>query len=328
MKLLIAICFILLVACNTNETVDESEDKNVIVKDDVEKLEKNRTFLERDIQEMEQLIKTGEYDLAIEKVNVKELKKLEGFSEFASSYLTLKDYAQTLKDKEKMGVTSEYLDFLIHLPEGYNGALKEKLLDEKANLPQLTMDLIDKGEYDVPATLNEDIFQYFYKTVMNDSSLSDLEKYDIISSRTLNSIDEIYNYITALQFENEGNQDMMVHMLANISNDYRGFLSDDIKKKKMTIMSLEEWDVIQNGQLALEKKIIGKQVENNKNEAEYAKKSNLQIGMTAEEVRGSKWGLPNKINKTTTEYGISEQWVYSDYKYLYFENGVLTTIQD
>jgi hypothetical protein len=31
---------------------------------------------------------------------------------------------------------------------------------------------------------------------------------------------------------------------------------------------------------------------------------------------------------TTTAYGIDEQYVYSLKKYLYFENGILTAIQD
>ena len=38
-------------------------------------------------------------------------------------------------------------------------------------------------------------------------------------------------------------------------------------------------------------------------------------------------GRPYKINRTTTKSTIYEQWVYAT-KYLYFENGVLTTIQD
>lgn len=52
------------------------------------------------------------------------------------------------------------------------------------------------------------------------------------------------------------------------------------------------------------------------------------IGMTDDEARKSTWGKPKNINRTTTAYGISEQWVYDGYKYLYFEDGILTTIQD
>lgn len=53
-----------------------------------------------------------------------------------------------------------------------------------------------------------------------------------------------------------------------------------------------------------------------------------KIGMTKSQVENSTWGKPNKINKTTTKYGIHEQWVYSNYKYLYFDDGILTSIQD
>lgn len=40
------------------------------------------------------------------------------------------------------------------------------------------------------------------------------------------------------------------------------------------------------------------------------------------------WGIPRSINKTTASYGAHEQWVYSIGNYLYFEDGILTTIQN
>ncbi len=56
--------------------------------------------------------------------------------------------------------------------------------------------------------------------------------------------------------------------------------------------------------------------------------SRPKIGMTASQVRASSWGSPSDINSTTTKYGTREQWVYSGYRYVYFENGVVTSIQD
>lgn len=50
------------------------------------------------------------------------------------------------------------------------------------------------------------------------------------------------------------------------------------------------------------------------------------IGMTKEMARES-WGLPQDINRTITANGVHEQWVYGD-SYLYFDDGILTTIQD
>lgn len=52
------------------------------------------------------------------------------------------------------------------------------------------------------------------------------------------------------------------------------------------------------------------------------------VGMTAEQVEASTWGKPNDINKTTTQYGVNEQWVYSTDKYIYLEDGVVTAIQE
>ena len=51
----------------------------------------------------------------------------------------------------------------------------------------------------------------------------------------------------------------------------------------------------------------------------------VSIGMTKEMCILS-WGKPNTINETITAGKKSEQWVYKD-NYLYFDNGVLTTIQ-
>lgn len=54
-----------------------------------------------------------------------------------------------------------------------------------------------------------------------------------------------------------------------------------------------------------------------------------KIGMTKEEVKNSTWGTPKDINKTTTSKGTKEQWVYDNYKYIYFnEDGYVTTIQE
>lgn len=55
------------------------------------------------------------------------------------------------------------------------------------------------------------------------------------------------------------------------------------------------------------------------------------IGMTSEEVENSTWGKPSDINKTTNKYGTSEQWVYKfwdKHRYIYIENGIVTTIQE
>lgn len=53
----------------------------------------------------------------------------------------------------------------------------------------------------------------------------------------------------------------------------------------------------------------------------------VQIGWR-EELCIESWGKPLKINKTTSSSGVHEQWVYSSGCYLYFDNGILTSIQN
>lgn len=61
---------------------------------------------------------------------------------------------------------------------------------------------------------------------------------------------------------------------------------------------------------------------------EEAKKSiEPAIGMTKDAVLEGAWGEPEKKNITETIDGVSEQWVYGNGKYIYFEDGIVTTIQ-
>lgn len=53
----------------------------------------------------------------------------------------------------------------------------------------------------------------------------------------------------------------------------------------------------------------------------------VYIGMSAKAAKLS-WGTPLDINRTITKYGTHEQWVYGGGNNLYFEDGILTTIQN
>ena len=52
-----------------------------------------------------------------------------------------------------------------------------------------------------------------------------------------------------------------------------------------------------------------------------------EIGMTKEEVLNSTWGSPDKKNIDEYKWGVQEQWVYKRKGYIYFENGIVTSIQ-
>jgi hypothetical protein len=57
------------------------------------------------------------------------------------------------------------------------------------------------------------------------------------------------------------------------------------------------------------------------------KREGVSVGMSEQDALDSSWGKPQKINRTTNAYGVSEQWVY-DGGFLYFKDGVLTSIQN
>ena len=56
-------------------------------------------------------------------------------------------------------------------------------------------------------------------------------------------------------------------------------------------------------------------------------KRRIDIGYTKDQCRFA-WGAPERINRTTNIYGVSEQWCYGSGNYLYFDDGILTTIQN
>ena len=63
-------------------------------------------------------------------------------------------------------------------------------------------------------------------------------------------------------------------------------------------------------------------------EEEELAHSDPKIGMTVEEVLKCAWGKPDHINKDTYSWGTQEQWCYSNNRYVYFENGIVTSISD
>lgn len=66
--------------------------------------------------------------------------------------------------------------------------------------------------------------------------------------------------------------------------------------------------------------------ENEKQEEANLKKSDPKIGMTTDEVKRCAWGFPDDINKNVYSWGTTEQWVYDDKGYVYFENDIVVSV--
>lgn len=63
-------------------------------------------------------------------------------------------------------------------------------------------------------------------------------------------------------------------------------------------------------------------------EDKYWENKMPEIGMTAAEVKKTSWGSPDKINKDTYEWGTTEQWVYEKKGYVYFRDGVVSSVSE
>lgn len=96
--------------------------------------------------------------------------------------------------------------------------------------------------------------------------------------------------------------------LHKIPDDYQGDLYEEITALKRDVQAA--W-----------------QAELKKARAEQDKRPAPQVGMTREQVRASSWGEPKSINRTETENGVVEQWVYPAYRFVYVENGKVTIVR-
>lgn len=204
------------------------------------------------------------------------------------SYITLQNYAYALLQEKKD--KRIFIDFLFKIPKEYSGVLSDQIKDSQKNALDDLAQLAKQGKYEQVA--NETLY-----SALRDGSDE--------------RISVIFYYAMAKFYESVNKPSDVASYLVKIDNNYNGVLVDDITKMKEKYYS-DMREKIKNEEIA----------------AEYAAKKEPAIGMTAQEVRDSKWGSPNDINKTTTKYGTTEQWVYKYYGYIYLDDGIVTAIQD
>lgn len=162
------------------------------------------------------------------------------------------------------------------------------------------------------------------------STFSRLKSENYKNSEVLYAYTEgAYGYTSGYRLPSE----TLNYMQKNIPANYNGEFSEDIKAFTKKIEEAKA-----NGDERLKGKFteltdaLGASIveKYNKNSASVNGISSdyPKIGMTSNEVLNTKWGKPKDINKTTTAYGVSEQWVYSSGKYIYLNNDIVTAIQD
>lgn len=116
------------------------------------------------------------------------------------------------------------------------------------------------------------------------------------------------------KYKDSGNQ-LILDMYNNVTNEVNRIEAEKKAKEEAERRERERKEAEEKARKEAEEKA-------------RKKSQGVHIGMTKQEVLDSMWGKPNYINTTTTQYGVHEQWVYGNGNYLYFEDGILTTIQN
>ena len=180
---------------------------------------------------------------------------------------------------------------------------------KSSNISNIPVDY--KGEF--KAQLNQE------REALKESLFNDLAKKDFKTNNYTYTKDYQPEYYLSLYFTSMKNYNLEEYTYAydiikKIPNSYKGKYVEDIEIAKAQIK--RKSDEVTDEWADQEKE-------------ERIQNTVPQIGMTKEEViNGTRWGEPEDIKRTTTQYGIEEQWIYSGYRYLYFEGGKVTVIQD
>jgi hypothetical protein len=272
------------------------QDYNGDYSKEIRELKKHLTTKIREIQLISTLMKKGEYQEAYNKI------LLSPFTKTDETFKVLASYNMALIFKSR-GDLVQQLKILHLIPSNYKGIFSEEIKEEVEIITEMVSKQKEEAQTKAINSIVKFIEKGKYKEARRVEKPKKWEKNEVLQV--------LDNFSNALMYHSEGSINSMVDSLSNIPSSYNGVLSDQIKQYQKKYA-----------------KEIRKNREAERKYQEYLKKPEPQIGMAAEEVRNSRWGRPDRINRTTTKYGVHEQWVYSSFKYIYLENGVVTAIQD
>lgn len=298
--------------CNNVQSIEEKETIDKLT------IEKETIF---------SLISSEKWEEAKLNLAKPEFKDIENYQEIFAYVDAKNDY-----ENEKASGKISYEPIVMKMNsidlDTYNGKLKDEITVFKEELDH------EKSEYyeafyakkREEGEQKQKELDKIYKRVSEEDKLKEAmanKDYNEIARLLVSKIDYnveskmLYYFAESQLSRKEGDSDMRMHYLESIPVAYVGKYSDLFLKTKLKIQTKDKW-------IEAERDMV-------RHRAEYEKifsKVPPAIGMTASEVRESSWGGPDKINKTTYEFGVHEQWVYSNYRYVYLEDDIVTTIQE
>ena len=201
---------------------------------------------------------------------------------------------------------------------------------DNSNLNKINTPIAITSPTPLPSfSTNEDALAYVverihdeeYKTVVdfyNNGGYSSMyevdDDFNFIVDPVIDQINNLALYAFCVQTNIEKSYYLRDEQIEYIDPDYNGVLAEDVKA-----FCLKYADENDGFYEINEAKLM---IEDNRTKP--------NIGMTKIDVWNSLWGYPDDINTTETAYGTSEQYIYrSDYgsdKYVYLENGIVTSV--
>lgn len=255
----------------------------------------------------------------------KKIKKIGNISDEIKAYYTLVEKLDKINEKIK------------------NTDIKD-LDTEKYNKIKSMYHVIQKDETltnEIKEKINEKniYFRYYYRVStakgweeqkIYEAALEDyLTAQSIIKDVDNEEINkEINKYITNIKEKAYSSLKNKIEKYLNKKNYVDGYR--DISLYEEIIKSSEDSELIKLYEKIKKEKEEKEEKEAAEREAtrkKIKKQQGVRIGMSKQDVLDSSWGKPTKINKSVYSWGTTEQWVYPNYNYLYFENGKLTSIQ-
>ena len=212
-----------------------------------------------------------------------------------------------------------------------NFGLKEKDAKELNDKVKILKAKIKK-ENDI-ATTKSDIVAVKKDIETNLESLKGLDESD---AKSFSALDYAFNgYVDSISSENinECKRLGIQNYLLEMQKSYLKYISV-FNINKTEAIRLSKVDRLDRLDIYSKNKVVDKWASEDteadiKRDAEKeANRTPPRIGMTEDDLGESSWGQPEDVNTTTTAYGSHTQYCYSGNKYVYVEDGVVTTIQD
>ena len=255
----------------------------------------------------------------------KKIKKIGNISDEIKAYYTLVEKLDKINEKIKNTDikdldTEKYnkiksMYHVIHKDETLTNEIKEKINEKNIYFRYYYRVSTAKGweEQKIYEAALED-----YQTAQ--SIIKDVDNEEINK--------EINKYITNIKEKAYSSLKNKIEKYLNEKNYVDGYRN--ISSYEEIIKSSEDSELIKLYEKIKKEKEEKEEKEAAEREAtrkKIKKQQGVRIGMSKQDVLDSSWGKPTKINKSVYSWGTTEQWVYPNYNYLYFENGKLTSIQ-